>query len=189
MVGVGPNRELCRSTISKTDPHGWTRNGMLNRWEPGNSHWPLSTNNTLWGIISSLWTWPLLESEDRALTAQIRFLPTNCLRVAEANADPFSEMIVSDSLVCAGYWKELNCCSRGLRWKISMPSYFEKELATVNFSCWKQSYKIRIRICAGSLSTVLLVPLIIYTGWPTLCNTLLQFFPTSESGPYTRQSF
>lgn len=41
------------------------------------------------------------------VTAQIRFLPTNYLHVAEASADPFAEMIVSDSLAFAGYWKEL----------------------------------------------------------------------------------
>lgn len=37
----------------------------------------------------------------------MRFLPTNCLHVAEANADPFPEMIVSDSRVFARNWKEL----------------------------------------------------------------------------------
>lgn len=98
--------ESCPSPVNQTDPY-WTQSDMLNRSESGNEDWPLSTSNMLWGIIRSLESWPLLESEDRVVTVQIRFLPTNCSHLAEVNADPFPEMIVCDSLVFAKNGKEL----------------------------------------------------------------------------------
>ena len=129
-----------------------------------------------WGIISSLWTWPLLENEDRVVTAQMRFLPTNCLHVSEANADPFPEMRVSDSLGFAGYWKELKLLQQRFKTENKPAELFWEGV------CHDEVFLLETVLQNRDWSLCLVTfhwyvgALTIYATWSGLCNTLLQFF-------------